>query len=152
MYSLSELEKFDSNWQENLYELYCQIIKDVPNNDELTERTFVQFKKTRFESPNFDPNAFFVALHKNNYIGLSSLWKQPSKPKEFFTDLTGVISKYRRKGIAIALKVKTIEYVKNIGGISIEADNEENNPMYNINLLLGFKPLPAWLTFEKIYK
>lgn len=152
MYSLTQLRKLDKNWQRNLYDLYCQIIKDVPNNDELTERSFEQFRKLRFDSPNFEPDAFFVALDGKKYVGLSSLLKQSKKPKEFWTDLTGIIPNYRRKGIAVALKVKTIKYVKDFGGKSIEADNEENNPMYNINLLLGFKPLPAWLTYEKIYK
>lgn len=150
--SLSEVEKRDTNWQRNLYELYNKIIKDVPSNDEMTERTFEQFKKIRFESPGFDPKAFFVALDNGKYVGLSSLWKQQSKPKEFWTDLTGVVRSHRRKGIATALKVKAINHVRSIGGISIETDNEENNPMYAINLLLGFKPLPAWLTYEKIYK
>ena len=151
IYSLSALEKIDKDWQLNLYGLYKQIIKDVPNNDELTERSFDQFKKLRFEAPGYNPDAFFVALDVKRYVGLSSLILQPNKPKEFWTDLTGVLPEYRRHGIAVALKVATIKYVKSVNGISIETDNEENNPMYNINMLLGFKPLPAWLTFEKIY-
>lgn len=151
IHSLAQLEKIDNNWQHNLYELYRHIIKDVPNNDELTERPFEQFKKLRFEAPGFEPEAFFVALDGKKYVGLSSLWKQLSKPKEFFTDLTGVLGDYRRRGIAVALKVATIRYIKSVNGISIETDNEENNPMYNINILLGFKPLPTWFTFEKIY-
>ena len=31
----------------------------------------------------------------------------------------------------------------------IETDNEENNPMYQINLKLGYEPLPAWVDYEK---
>lgn len=31
----------------------------------------------------------------------------------------------------------------------IETDNEENNPMYQINMKLGFEPLPAWVDYEK---
>jgi hypothetical protein len=34
----------------------------------------------------------------------------------------------------------------------IETYNEENNPMYALNLALGFKPQPAWLEFEKRLK
>jgi len=151
IHSIAQIEKIDANWQRNLFELYREIIKDVPNNDELTERSYEQFKKLKYEAPGFEPKACFVALDSKKYVGLSSLSKQQSKPKEFFTDLTGVLRDYRRKGIAVALKVAVIQYVESISGISIETDNEENNPMYNINILLGFKPLPAWLTFEKIY-
>lgn len=152
IYSISELIKFDKNWQQNLYNLYCLVLKNVPINDDITLRSFEQFKKLKFEAPGYNPDAYFIALDGNKYIGLSSLLKQPSRPKEFITDLTGVLREYRRKGIAVALKVATIKYVKSINGISIETDNEENNPMYNINILLGFKPLPAWVTFEKIYQ
>ncbi|MDX1283955.1 MAG: GNAT family N-acetyltransferase [Draconibacterium sp.] len=149
--SLKELQKIDQNWKQSLYELYAQIIKDVPNNDELTERTFENFKKFKLEAPGYDPSAFFVALENGKYVGLSSLWIQTNKPKEYWTDLTGVLRDHRRKGIALALKVQTIRYVIESEGISIETDNEESNPMFGINKLLGFKPLPAWLTYEKRY-
>ena len=150
--SVAQLEEIDEDWQRNLYELYREIIKDVPNNDELTERSFEQFKKLKYEAPGFEPKACFVALDNKKYVGLSTLSKQQSKPKEFFNDLTGVLKDYRRKSIAVALKVAGIRYIHSINGISIETDNEENNPMYNINILLGYKPLPAWLTYEKVYK
>jgi hypothetical protein len=33
--------------------------------------------------------------------------------------------------------------------VIIETDNEENNPMYQLNLQLGFAPQPAELDFHK---
>lgn len=150
--SLSELQKNDGKWQTSLYELYANIMKDVPNNDEMTERTFENFKNHKLNAPGFDAGAFFVAIDDKKYIGLSSLLIQKNKPQEYWTDLTGVLRSHRRNGIALALKVKTIKYVKNSNGISIETDNEENNPMFGINKFLGFVPLPAWLTYEKYYK
>ena len=62
-----------------------------------------------------------------------------------------MLRSHRRKGIALVLKLNVIRYVKEMDGISIETDNEENNPMFGINLLLGFKPLPSWLIYEKKY-
>ena len=32
----------------------------------------------------------------------------------------------------------------------IDPFNEENNPMYSLNLALGFKPAPARLAYKKI--
>ncbi len=32
----------------------------------------------------------------------------------------------------------------------IKTNNEENNPMYALNLALGFKPAPASLAFKKM--
>jgi len=149
IHPLSTLENIDKDWQKNLFQLYNAVIVDVPSNDLLTERTFEQFKKIRFEAPGFNPDSFFVALDNKKYVGLSSLWIQLNKPKEYWTDLTGVIRSHRRKGIASALKIQTIRYVKENGGISIETDNEENNPMFGLNKSLGFVPMPAWLTYEK---
>jgi hypothetical protein len=34
----------------------------------------------------------------------------------------------------------------------IETENEENNPMYDLNLKLGFQPCPAWTNYVKVLK
>ena len=48
-----------------------------------------------------------------------------------------------------AASVKAIEVAKADGFETIETSNEENNPMYQLNLHLGYKPAPAWLEFER---
>jgi len=47
------------------------------------------------------------------------------------------------------LKVKAIEVAKAEGFKTIATSNEENNPMYQLNLQLGYEPALAWLEFEK---
>jgi hypothetical protein len=32
----------------------------------------------------------------------------------------------------------------------IQTDNEEKNPMYDLNVRLGFRAVPAWLLFRKL--
>ena len=63
--------------------------------------------------------------------------------------LTGVLRSHRRRGIATAVKLPTIDFARSVGARYISTDNEENNPMYQLNLKLGFRPMPAWLDFEK---
>jgi hypothetical protein len=45
--------------------------------------------------------------------------------------------------------VQAINYAQMLGIESIETDNEENNPMFQLNLRLGFKPIPAWVSYHK---
>lgn len=42
-----------------------------------------------------------------------------------------------------------ITAAKALGATHIETDNEENNPMYGLNMTLSFKPAPAWVDYEK---
>ena len=150
--SLLDLQATDANWKHNLYELYCKIMRDVPSDDEHTKRTLENFEKQKLNAPQFDPRANFIALDNGQYVGLSSLWRQKSRPKVLWTDLTGVIRSHRRRGIALALKIMTISFANQLGADHIETDNEENNPMLRLNQLLGFVPLSTWLTLEKQYR
>jgi len=54
-----------------------------------------------------------------------------------------------RMGVATAMKVAAISFAQETGITEIDTDNEENNPMYQINLQLGFQPMPAYLDFIK---
>lgn len=55
----------------------------------------------------------------------------------------------RRKGVATALKLKALLYAKERGLKVVQTDNEENNPMFQINLAFGFQPSPARLHYRK---
>jgi hypothetical protein len=71
------------------------------------------------------------------------------RPHGLFAGITGVIRSHRRRRIATALKLCSIRYAQENGFTTIYTDNEENNPMFQLNLELGFKPLPAWTFYEK---
>ena len=92
-----------------------------------------------------------VAIYGDKIVGMSlgyrrySTWKGPTMHLE---DLI-VSRNYRRKGIATALKIKAIEKLIEKGITEIRTDNEENNPMYKINLSLGFESVPFSLEYMK---
>ena len=56
---------------------------------------------------------------------------------------------YRRQGIATALKIYAFKKLLKIGIKQIRTDNEENNPMYLINVSLGFTPEPYCYDYQK---
>lgn len=147
--TLQQLMQTDPDWQRKLYDMECEIDKDIPSPEPLTNDSLEVFLRKRLESPNFLPEAFFVALDGKKYVGLSALWRNSADPAILQTGLTGVLRPYRRRGIATALKVSAIGYAQARGVSRIGTENEEHNPMFQINLALGFEPQPAWLDFLK---
>jgi GNAT superfamily N-acetyltransferase len=77
----------------------------------------------------------------------------PSDPKQLNTDDTGVIREYRRRGIAMALKLHGIAHAQEQGYQKLRTMNESTNrPMLNINERLGFVKRPAWIGFARKLK
>jgi mycothiol synthase len=147
--TISELAPHDPDWQHKLWELMWQINQDVPYADAPTRTPFEEFQKRTLQNPLFSGERFFIALDGEQFVGLTDLWPVPSMPERLDIWLTGVIRSHRRLGIATALKLRAIAYARQVGAKRIEASNEENNPMYQINRRLGFEPLPAWVEYEK---
>ncbi len=144
----SELSKRDPDWMKRTWELHGEIIPDVPDDDALVNMPFEEFAKT-FDHPDYLPDGYFLALDGGRYVGMSSVWNRRAKKGEVYTRLTGVVRSHRRRGIATALKVRAHEFAKSTGARVISTDNEENNPMYGLNVQLGFTPTKAWLQFRK---
>jgi GNAT superfamily N-acetyltransferase len=147
--SLALLMQRDPEWMRKLYDLEWELVQDVPYHDELTRPEFEVFEKGVIGNPNLLPEAWFIAVDGERWVGMSALWRNPGNPKRLETGLTGVSRDYRRRGLATALKVTAIEYARGRGIEEIETDNEENNPMYQINLRLGYVPQPANLDYVK---
>ena len=91
-----------------------------------------------------------VAVIDGKYIGSTYLEVFPkTEPHKAWTGGLGVLKEFRRKGLATALKIKAIETLLKKGVTEVRTDNEENNPMYKINVALGFKPVPFSLEYMK---
>ena len=80
---------------------------------------------------------------------MSQLWPSKVNPKSAQTGLTGVRRAFRRQGIATKTKQHSIAWAKAQGIEKIYTDNEENNPMYQLNLQLGFLHLFDFEVYSK---
>ncbi len=146
---LAQLKEEDADWRKKLYELDWLLSLDVPEIDEPKKREFEVYCRQTFDKPTFFPEGFFIALDGDEYVGVSMLELNLAEPTKLQTDLTGVIRSHRRKGIATALKVHALSKAKTTEAESVDTDNEEKNPMYTLNVKLGFKPTPGWLHMRK---
>lgn len=140
----------DPHWQHLIHDLDWTLMQDVPHHEARKQTPFTQFIQEEFNHPNFFPDGYFIAFHHEQPVGMTNFVKRGGQTERLATSITGVIPAYRRQGIATALKVQSIRFAQNIGTNVIITSNEENNPMYLLNIQLGFDPQPAWTDWEKV--
>jgi GNAT superfamily N-acetyltransferase len=148
--TLKTLQAQDSDWQQKLYDLDVTVNRDIPSVGEKHYPDRAEWVKMRLETPNFDPNGWFVALDTGRLVGQSQgTINRESQPVQFMTGVTTVRREYRRRGIATALKLHIIRFAQENGVQEIFTTNDSQNPMYQLNLKLGFTPQPSWVRVEK---
>jgi len=135
-----------------LEELTWTYSQDFPIPDGI-EHTRPPFERYMKEINNYYENCYgaeIVAVKNKEYIGSTDLEVYcKSEPHKAWTGGLGVLKEFRRKRIATALKIKAIERLLYKGVTDVRTDNEENNPMYKINVALGFEPVPFSLEYMK---
>ncbi len=147
--TLTQLLDSDPECKTRLYDAIWEFLQDVPSPDPLTRFPQDVWEKRTFENPDLLPDGWQIAVDGDRYVGLTMLFRNSGSRKILETGLTGVSRSHRRLGIATAVKVLAIQYARENGYDCIRTDNEENNPMFQLNLALGFKPTPAGLDFVR---
>ena len=95
--------------------------------------------------------AYIIAeTDEEGFIGVSNL--TAGVDNTLHTGFTGVKRSWRRKGVATALKARAIAFARDYHTETILADNEENNPMYLLNLQLGFEPTWVWCNYIQTFE
>jgi mycothiol synthase len=148
--SLAELGANDSVVQHKLYEMWLELRRDVPHppSDETVDISFERYWEQN-DRPQLLPAGYFIALDGEEYVGTSQLWLSP-EPDMVRTGLTAVRRAYRRRGIAFALKIRSLEFGQAHGYKRVQTENELNNRgMLAINDQLGFVKNPAWVHYCK---
>ncbi len=138
----------DPEWQKQIHDFDWELMLDVPHHEPRIKGSLEDFVNNELLHPNAMPESYFVAWDGNRPVGMTCFIKRGGKTQTVSTALTGVLRSHRRMGLATALKVHSIQYAKKVGCQTILTKNEENNPMYQINVSLGFKARPAWLDMK----
>lgn len=152
--TLTDVMRRDVQWQEHIWRLFNQINQDIPSPHPVEEVPFAEYAEY-YEGEDFRPDSWQIAIDTNKsgaeqYVGMCVVNISSTRANSLFAGITGTIRSYRRRKIATALKVKSFEYAQRHGYQYILTNNEENNPIYDLNRQLGFQPLPAWLYYEKV--
>lgn len=142
--TLPELQRVPS-WEDRLLELYNIIQLDVPDFDPAAATEKEHFRKNYLGSPSFQAEGQYIALDGERWVGMSTLWSM-SDQSMLNTGLTGVLPEYRRRGIALALKLRSLQWAKARGVASVRTTNASSNVgMLAINEQMGFVKRPAWI-------
>jgi len=148
--TLAEELKTDPGAVRRAWALHAEVRLDVPSIDPPSPSPYERFEEEVLRSPFALPEAHFIAVRAGRYVGESAMGAEGTDPGVISQHLTAVLRDERGKGIAMALKLRTIEYATAQGFRELRTWNASiNRPMLAINEALGFAKQPAWITFGK---
>lgn len=150
--TLRELQQRDPDWQRKLFDLDVTVNRDIPSTGEKHYPEFEEWLVKRMDAPTVDPDGWFIAVDGEQYVAHScGSINTESDPVQFMTGVTATRREYRRRGLATALKVYVIRFAREHGVQEIFTTNDSKNPMYQLNLALGFQQQPSWVRVEKLF-
>jgi mycothiol synthase len=150
--SLEALQIFP-DFRQRFYDLHLQLERDVPTTNPPTAVSFEAFSKRHFESPNIRLSRVFIMVKASanglDWVGITELETSDTNP-DLYVGLTGVLREHRRQGLALALKLHSVQYATIHGFPKICTYNASTNrPMLEINEQLGFEKEPATIELHK---
>ncbi len=136
----------DADWL--LYAVVSQTGLEVPlPGGAQIKLDFEQWRK-ELASPDCDPACIFLALRGEDVVGETILGLPESGPA--ITHSTGVLREHRGRGIAMAIKLASLQALKDRGYKAARTHNDTANPaILHLNEKIGYRRLPGWLQWEK---
>jgi GNAT superfamily N-acetyltransferase len=132
-----------------LYALHAFCNLGQQELDGITPPPFEEFVAGQVEGPQALPEAWYLARDAGVLVGMSSLERLPDAPDTLEPGYTAVHPAHRRRGIALALKLRAIEHARAHGYRALTThSNAINTGVLALNTALGFRPGPALVTFE----
>lgn len=149
--SLPEVKERDPAWLSKLHALHSAVVREIPLPDEpIPDRTPAEFLEYLFNAPGALPEACFIATHGDRFAGECVLYRSLDDKAELEHLVTGVDKEYRGRGVAVALKLRTIDFAQQNGFKRISTWVESNNPsMLAVNEKLGFVRAEGILVLKK---
>jgi len=123
---------------QKLYKLVNELSQDVPSSEPRYTLSYDEYVKYKLNAPSLFAEGYSIAYNKHEYVGISEL-KKTASSGALTTGLTSVKRSYRQRGIALALKLKSINCAKVSGYETIQTTNDTRNAaILSLNKSLGF--------------
>jgi mycothiol synthase len=134
-----------------VWELERDVFRDDSSNTAEGEGMgFERFVATELESSGALADGHFLAYVGDQLVGLSRTAHDVDHPRRLDQGFTATHPDFRGRGLAQALKLRTIEYAREHGYQEIVTTNDSTNePMLHINDSIGFRRGPAIVIFER---
>ena len=142
--------KSDPNRDRKIYELMCEVDKDVPHEgDQIPEPDFEDWVGWGLNDLSVLQDAFLIAVHGNEFVGLRDLGSYGDQ-ETLLGGLLGIRREYRQRGIALAMQIRNISYTRGHGyRLLKDCTAIQNAPMQALFNRLGFVRDPEWQQCQK---
>lgn len=127
-----------------------EMIAPSPQDPSGPQMSFETFRDRFMTDPFMPPEGVVVAADGERWVGVSvPVWLGENR-EDLHTRFTGVDPAYRGRGLAVALKLLTVEYAKRAGAKRMRTSNDSRNaPILAVNRHLGYEPLPGVWQLER---
>lgn len=143
--SAAELDDEGFDWIPGLWEVAWEMLQDMPNPHEPVRPTLENYReRIREEKIFYQTDTMMLAMEGDRVVGYSRVTLSPAKADLAMTGLSGTARDCRRMGIVTALKVEGIKRMRAKGIKWLQTDNDETNPMYDLNIQMGYEPCWLW--------
>lgn len=146
--TLAEIGMDDKAFMRALHAMSEGTMLDIPHSQGFQPRPFEHWVQNTLLFPGNSPETTWVALHGELPVGLARLRRRGEDSAG--NAYTCVDRTYRGRGIARALKLRTVRWAQENGIRYIYTGNDlENRRMLDINVRLGYQPLPGSIEVMK---
>jgi mycothiol synthase len=134
---------------EATYAVDAACAPDIPSPTPMTAAPFDEWLEQTLGGPAGLPGGVMVAVADGDVVGYAALRRQTGQPGRADHELTCVLSSWRGRGVATALKRAQIEWAQSAGFTELTTTNDSPNvEMLAINRKLGYRVVQERMSVE----
>jgi GNAT superfamily N-acetyltransferase len=145
--TLADGEK--ETYARKVHDLIARTYWDIPFITQAEFPSFEEWAKWELDAEIVPADCVIFAMDGEAVVGIT-LMKVNKTTGALYTDITAVAREYRGRGIALGLKLLSIEAARRHGAPYMRTNNDSvNAPMLAVNRKLGYVPSPGVYRVEK---